>query len=185
MINLHSLLLDKIELGKYSTCMTHVKGILIVTFEALLQTISTQIFLYSLADNEAYNQRAISSLAVESFSSDLSRAEFTPTGCPKACKIEKLISVVMEINTHKHNPHKIFSMDSQRCAPYAVHKLETENDNSYQGFRCHPFDSKVISHKCRIKFRPTVLKPNESQRGTHNVRSGIYTVDESKLDDLL
>ena len=44
MINLHNFLMDKIQLGTYITCMTHVKGIPIVTFEAFLQTISTQIF---------------------------------------------------------------------------------------------------------------------------------------------
>ena len=63
--------------------------------------------------------------------------------------------------------------------------METESKNSYQGFQCHAFDSKTPACKCRIKFRPTVFKPNEPQRGTHNVCSGIYTVDESKLNDLL
>ena len=43
------------------------------TFEALLQMISTRITLYSFAADATYNARSVSTLANESFFSDLVR----------------------------------------------------------------------------------------------------------------
>ena len=71
--------------------MTHIKGIPIITYEGLLQGISTRIALYNVSQTGTYNNRAISALGIESFLSSLSKADLTMTGCPKATHIHRII----------------------------------------------------------------------------------------------
>ena len=54
-------------LSDYPPEYTHIKGIPIRTYEALMHTISTRFLLYGLSIRHKYNTRAISTLAVESF----------------------------------------------------------------------------------------------------------------------
>ena len=51
--------------GKCSEC--YIRGIPAQTFEAILQCISTQIFLYNFSLQNNYNTRSVSTLANESF----------------------------------------------------------------------------------------------------------------------
>ena len=69
---------------------------------------------------------------IEIFFSTLSKADFTMTGCPKAVQIHQIIPIMMEYNTQKHNPNKIFKMDSRRPTPYPCYNLDvniTENNS--------------------------------------------------------
>ena len=69
--DMYSFLVSKCKICDYLPSTTHVQGIPVKTFEALLHTISTHFSLYSLASGNSYNTRAISTLAIESFFSDL------------------------------------------------------------------------------------------------------------------
>ena len=60
-------LIGKCNISDYPPPTTHVEGIPIKTFEALLHAISTRFSLYVLSSKNSYNSRAISTLAVESF----------------------------------------------------------------------------------------------------------------------
>ena len=64
---MYELLISKLKLADYPPPTTHVNGIPIRTFEAILHNISTRFSLFILASENSYNTRAISTLAVESF----------------------------------------------------------------------------------------------------------------------
>ena len=102
--DMYSYLLSKCDISDYPPLTTHVEGIPVRTFEALLHTISTRFSLYAISKGHSYNTRAVSTLAVESFFSDSTRYEFSGLGAPKSVDIPKLISHVVHINTTKHNP---------------------------------------------------------------------------------
>ena len=99
---------------------THIDGIPIKTFEALLHCISTRFSLYQLSSTNSYNTRAISTLAVESFFSDLARYEFSGLGAPKSVDIPKLISHVVHLNTTKHNPDHGFKFTTSTRDNYPM-----------------------------------------------------------------
>lgn len=171
---------------------THYRGIPIVTYEGILQNISTRLSLYQLARGNKYNHRAISTLGVESFFSDLSRVDFTQTGCPKACQIPKIMSAVCEVNNHKHNPSKGFTMDQRRGAPYPATLMDqhvpyaTSSPKSTQNvgiFNTHAFDYFPRKHKKRNKYKPNIALPNETERGKLSIRH-LYRRNEFKLTAL-
>ena len=87
-------------LGKY------VKGMPIQTYEMILQNISTRMQLFHFAD-KPINQRSISTLAIESFFSELMQMEFTGIGCPKSVDIPHLITYVTSMNNIHHDPERL------------------------------------------------------------------------------
>ena len=90
-------MIGKCNLSDYPPPGSHIQGIPIKTYEALLHSISTRFSLFGLSSKQKYNTRAISTLAVESFFSDLTRYEFSGLGAPKAVDIPKLLSHVVHI----------------------------------------------------------------------------------------
>ena len=126
--NAYEYFLQHLSLNDYLPPTTHVGGIPIKTYEALLHSISTRFSLFQLLSNECYNSRAISTLAVESFFSDLSRFEFGELGAPKAVDIPKLILHVVHINTTKHDPECGFEFVTMTRDNYPVYLMEQSND---------------------------------------------------------
>ena len=97
-INLHKFLVAGINFEDFPPHTTHIKGIPCVTFEGILQNISTHLNLYKLAEKETFNNQAVSTLGIESFFSSLSKADFTMTGCPKATQLHKIFPAMMDYN---------------------------------------------------------------------------------------
>ena len=83
----------------------------------LLQAISAHTFMYLFATNHKFNNRALSTLGIERCYSDLSIIEITGSGCPKSYQVPKLISILKEYNTVKHDTTKLFPMDKRRVFP--------------------------------------------------------------------
>ena len=107
-IHIHNFLTKDITFTEYPPPTKHHKGIPIITFEGILQGISTRLILYDLALAGTFNNCAISTLGIENFFSTLLKADFTMTGCPKAVQIHQIIPIMMEYNTQKHNTNKFF-----------------------------------------------------------------------------
>ena len=123
------------------------------TFEALLHTISTHFSLYSLASGNSYNTRAISTLAIESFFSDLARYEFSGLGAPKSVDIPKLISHVVHINTTKHDPLRGFEFTTSTRDNYPVYLMGVDKTStSISQFQQHLFDQKQLRKKKQNKM---------------------------------
>ncbi|MCG8626595.1 MAG: hypothetical protein MJE68_31920, partial [Proteobacteria bacterium] len=70
--NFYTYLMNCLELSKYPPVQNYVVGIPIKTFEALLHCISTRFSLFHISSKKSYNSHVISTLAIESFFSDLS-----------------------------------------------------------------------------------------------------------------
>ena len=171
---------------------THVNGIPLVTFEGILQSNTMRLCLYQLCDQGTYNNRAVSTLAAESFFSDLSAIKYTTTGCPKAVQIPSLLSNVTMMNRHKHNPGKYFLMELTNTSVYPTHQMDAgENDetntalnNDRVYFKNHHFDQVIPrSSKRHMSKRFRLKKPDETQRGAQGIRQ-YYKVDQSKISDL-
>ena len=86
----------------------YYKGMPLHTYEAILQNVTTRIQLYSYTHNWTYNPHAISTLANESFFSDLKKLDKESTYYPKACNIPHLLGKVVTLNYFKHKPHKSY-----------------------------------------------------------------------------
>ena len=80
----------------------HFRGMPMPTYEALLQNINTHIQLYQYAHGNTYNVHSISTLANESFFSDLTQLDKESPFYPKACNIPKLVGKVVQLNYYKH-----------------------------------------------------------------------------------
>ena len=96
------------------------------TFEAILQCISTCIFLYKFSIENNYNTRSVSTLANESFFSDLTRMDRNGCYYPKACNIESIMGRVVTLNHFKHKPEKHFHLTTTMHGTYPVHHLEAD-----------------------------------------------------------
>ena len=95
----------------------------------LLQSTGIRISLCMLSEFHTFNHRSISTWAIESSYSDLSIADIIGTGCPRVYNILNLMSMLVEYNTAKHDPTKLFKMDSCRGGPYITHLLDTPSNN--------------------------------------------------------
>ena len=112
------------DVFNYPPPSMHIYNLPIQTFEMIMQATSMQIALYLLSEKHKFNNQAISTGGVESTFSDLSIVEITGTGCPKAYQIPKLMSILVEYNTAKHDPTKLFKMDKNRGEPYITSVLD-------------------------------------------------------------
>ena len=108
----------------------HFRGMPMPTYEALLQNINTCIQLYQYAHGNTYNTHSISTLANESFFSDLTQLDKESPFYPKACNIPKLVGKVVQLNYYKHKANKSYSLQHFQfmCLIKSLHwKLVTLN----------------------------------------------------------
>ena len=179
--NMYKYLVSKVDFSKYPPVNTDVEGIPIKTFEAILHCISTRFTLFVLSSTKSYNTRAISTLAVESFFSDLNRFEFSGLGAPKAVDIPKLISHIVYINTIKHDPTRGFEFTTSMRDNYPTYFMELESVNTNRvAFFNHAFDKSKTHRKKQSKRFFKLAKPKCVTKGGRGIRQYI-TVDESKL----
>ena len=179
--NFYDYLMQELQLDEYPPIKNYVGGIPIKTFEALLHCISTRFSLFNLSSKNSYNSRAISTLAVESFFSDLARFEFSGLGAPKAVDIPKLISHVAHINTTKHDPNRGFEFTTSTRDNYPTYLMETSEclTDSYN-FKNHPFDMNTHRKKCKNKRWFGLSKSKQVAKGGHGIRQ-FFKIDETKL----
>ena len=179
--NAYEYFLQHLSLNDYPPPTTHVGGIPIKMYEALLHSISTRFSLFQLSSNECYNSRAISTLAVESFFSDLSQFELGGLGAPKAVDIPKLISHVVYINTTKHDPECGFEFVTMTRDNYPVYLMEQNNDYiPGTMLKNHSSDSQKNRKKYKSKKWFHLSKLKQVAKGGVGIRQ-YYKVDETKL----
>ena len=163
--NAYEYFLQHLPLNDYPPT-THVGRIPIKTYEALLHTISTRFSLFQLSSHERYNSRVISTLAVESFFSDLSRFEFGGLGAPKAVDIPKLISHVVHINITKHDPERGFEFVTMTRDNYPMYLMEQSNDYIPGTLlKNHSFNSNRNRKKYKSKKWFHLSKPKQVVKG--------------------
>ena len=154
----------------------------LTTYEAILQNISTRFLLYALR-SQGYSQRAISTLDIESFFSDLTKLEFTGLGEPKAVDVPRLIKKAVFINDIKHDPNRGFELKTTSRSTYPYHLMQPSNQqitNTLQSKLFNVQDSKRMRRK-RKQF-DQIAKPKCVTRGGTTLRTKYYKYDESLLD---
>ena len=109
MLDMDKYLSEHYKCKNYPMILTHVDGLPCTTYQALRHNICTRIQLYSLSSTRTYNQRAVSTLAVESFFSDLTALACNTSGVPLSAHIPGYLAKVTKINTIKHDPTKSVS----------------------------------------------------------------------------
>ena len=155
-------------------------------FEALLQMISTRIMLYSFAADATYNARSVSTLANESFFSDLLCLDKEGKGYPKACNISKIMGRVVILNYFKHKRDKLYqliAMLKPKYPPYLAddhERLLGETCEQYDGYyRDHFFDF-ADTHKKQQCRRDDITTGLTALRGVTGVHQ-YFKVNESKI----
>ena len=91
---------------RYPMSCSHIRGLPSTTFQAILHNSSLRITLYHLSKQKTYNQRAVSTLSVESFFSDLSALARSNSGIPLTANIPRYLAKVTQMNNIKHDPTK-------------------------------------------------------------------------------
>ena len=130
------------------------RGMPVQTYEALLQNICTRIQLYDIAHNDTYNNRAISTLANESFFSDMGRMDKESRAYPKACNIPKIFGRVVTLNYFKHMPEKTWFLTTTHKGTYPEHLADfhTEllrNQDGYYTNHFFDFPDERLSQRVR------------------------------------
>ena len=92
---MYNFLVKDVDFTNFPPPSTHIKGIPIVTYEGSLQGITTHIMLYQISMTKIFNNRAISTLGIESFFASLSKADMMMTGCPKAVQIHRILPIMI------------------------------------------------------------------------------------------
>ena len=185
--DMHDYLMQFYSPNQYPPPSTHVYNLPLPTFEMLLQATSCRFQLYGLTAQHKFNARSISSLGAESYYSDITAIDTSGATCPKAHRIPKIKSIIVEYNTARHDPTKLFNMDKRRGAPYPSRPLDPQADSGSSedessNFRSHSFDRIPRKFMKRKKFRPTMSGPNEPSRGEENIRTiGKYRLNEAKI----
>ena len=106
--NMHNYLTQDIDFNRFPSPFSccYIKGMLIQTFEALLQICLMRIYLYAMAVDDTYNSRAISTLPSESYFSDVKRIDKDGRGYTKGPAVNKLVGKSATVNALKHNATK-------------------------------------------------------------------------------
>ena len=168
-------------LNHYPPMKTHICGIPIRTYEALMQSISTRFKLFHFSSTHSYNARAISTLAIESFFSDLNRFEFSGLGAPKSVDIPKLITHIVHVNTTKHDPKHGFEFTTSTRDNYPCYLLSSNVSLPAQhDFQTHPFDIQTTRNPRKKNKKFVLSKPKQITQGGHGIRQ-YMKVDETKL----
>ena len=106
LIDIHNYFMEFYEPKTYPMSCTHVRGLPSTMFQSILQNVSLRIILYHLSSSHTYNQRAVSTLSVESFFSDLSSMAKSNSGIPLTANIPRYLAKVTQMNSIKHDPTK-------------------------------------------------------------------------------
>ena len=165
-------LAELIEWEEMPPPINYVKGMPVPTYEALMQGITTRLQLFSLT-NKPINQRAVSTVGIESFFSDLTHMEFSGLGCPKAVDIPHLITHVTKLNSIKHDLQCGFSFNTTNRGAYPYDTLLPPTDPNQTIFD--------MTHPHKQRKAPTLLAlPKAITCGQVTIRE-FHRKDEAKV----
>jgi hypothetical protein len=105
-LELRKWLLDGYDIGSFPPPTRYVRGIPIVTFEALVSHNERKLQLFNYVPGNAYNVRATGSQEVEQFFSTFRDLDPSGKGTPKPDAIPEMMRTVIEIENFRLNPEK-------------------------------------------------------------------------------
>ena len=165
-------LAELIEWEEMPPPINYIKGMPVPTYEALMQGITMHLQIFCLT-NMPINQRAVSTVGIESFFSDLTHMEFSGLGCPKAVDIPRLITHVTELNSIKHDLQHGFSFNTTNRGAYPYDTLLPPTDPNQTRFD--------LPHQRKQRKTPKLLAlPKAITRGQLTIRE-FHRKDEGKI----
>lgn len=105
-LELRKWLLEGYRIGKFPPHTRYVKGIPIVTYEALITHLERKIQLFAYVPDSKYNVRATGTQEVEQFFSAFKDMDPSGSGTPKPDVIPEMIAAALEIDNFKLDPQK-------------------------------------------------------------------------------
>ena len=163
---------DLIEWQQMPPPINYVRGMPVPTYESLMQGITTRLQIFALSTTPI-NQRAISTVGIESFFSDLTHMEFSGLGCPKAVDIPRLITHVTQLNAIRHDPHRGFSFNTTNRGVYPYDTLLPPADTNQSVFD--------LPRPRKQRKAPKLLAlPKAITRGQLTIRE-FHRKDEAKV----
>ena len=165
-------LAEQIEWEEMPPPFGYIKGMPVPTYEAIMQGITTRLQIFQLS-NMPINQRAISTIGIESFFSELTSMEFSGLGCPKAVDIPRLISHVAELNNIRHDTQRGFVFNTTNRGAYPYDAMEPPLDRNSTRF------DQPRRRKQR-KWQSLLALPKAVTRGQLTIRE-FHRKDESKV----
>ena len=102
MMALYKFLTADVDFDTFPPPGAYVKGVPIVTYEAILMNVTVRLAMYAFCEHKTYNHRALSTLAAENFFSTMGSFAGTATTTPKAVNICTIMSDVTFINMVKN-----------------------------------------------------------------------------------
>jgi hypothetical protein len=202
----HRLLTKGIDFSEFPPPSFYVQGLPPVTFEAILQNISTRLQMYQVLPKKSYNQRAVSSLVCENYFSLVSGMGKIGEKCPSAAEIPRIMSDLNTLAYYRQKEGKIFHFDTsiQQTYPSAnsrnsledicnssddetVHRVDEEVklatmsslENMDFVYTDHTFDNETTSLRRKRKRNVDVTFGNAPLRGVRSVRQKFHKLDES------
>ena len=166
----------------------YVGGIPYITFEAIMINCSSRIAAYFVFVRNTYNQRAISSLACETFFSTLTHS--SPLGTPSAVQTPKISCELVYRNTYKLDKERGFFYSTTTRNVYPLHladfsaeeSLHLTNSEGESYFTRHPFDCETENpRKKQDKKRNFISSGFGPLVGVESLRSHMYRTDEARL----
>lgn len=180
LMDMQQYLLERSPVEKFPPNLLYCSGIPYQTFEFILNNVSQRIIWYHMY-KEAFNNRAWSTLSVESYFSTVT--SYTATGCPRASEVSKIIADTVKINSVKHNPAKSFYFEPAASRTYPVY-LADESTNQPEDtvksfFPVHEFDKKRVGK--RRNKKSNITSGAGPLRGVRPIRSRFFKCDESTI----
>ena len=170
--NMYQFLTDIVEWEELQPPSTHIQGMPVQTYESLMQGISTRMLIFSMS-TMPLNQRSVSTLAVESFFSDLTNMEFSGLGCPKAVDVPRLITHITQLNTICHNSDRGFVFKTTNRGVYPIDTLDPPLDRNSMRFD-------LPRNRRKRKAQPLLALPKAITRGQLTIRE-FHRKNESKV----
>ena len=169
----------------------YIKGITWQMYEAILQTISTHIQLYSFAHERSYNARSVSTLSNKSFFSDLVRYDKESHGYNKGTNVGRVFRIVVLINHFKHKRDKNYFLAATIKSKYEIKLADTnycrlirEAAYHYSGiFRDHFFDFPNELKSQRVR-RDDITTGLSALHTSGRVRQWHKTIESDLLPEI-
>ncbi|VDI01697.1 Hypothetical predicted protein [Mytilus galloprovincialis] len=192
-LNLRKWLLENVRFNQFPPPGSHVRGIPLIMFEALMTNIDRRIQLFSFVKGGTYNVRSLGSLEAENFFGEFQ--DLDPKGCGvlRPDDIPCAIGTACELLSIRMDDKKSFFMQTSRSKIYPVHPVidESQSDHNTMFFnpskiqliepKDHFFDSSERGKRMHAKRKvSTITKYGAPCKGIKPVRQH-HRCDEEKI----
>jgi len=99
-------LLKDVNFGRFPPTTQYVKGIPIVTYEALLTHIDRKLQIYNLVPRRSYNVRSLGTQEVEQFFSTVRDLDPSGLGTPKPDDLQEMMATASMLDNARMNPDR-------------------------------------------------------------------------------